>query len=60
MNTVKPLTERERKERDRLHTKWATGRPTKKEMERCMDLDSRAEAWLRQTEAWLRQQTEGK
>jgi len=36
------MTDKERKEWDRLSRLWATGRATKKQILRCMELDRRA------------------
>lgn len=36
------MSEKERKERQRLHFLWAVGRATKKQILRCMDLDRKA------------------
>lgn len=36
------MTSREQMERENLHHKWATRKLTKKEVDRCMELDRKA------------------
>lgn len=38
------MTEKERKEHERLQDLWATGDATKKQILRCMELDTKATA----------------